>query len=62
MKQAVENLAEVLAEGLGLEKSFFTNAGKYGNHLLAPTATNLAKYGEYHRLVKYFEYSSVTSG
>lgn len=34
------------ALGLGLEREQFTNAGKYGPHLLAPTASDLEKYGK----------------
>lgn len=33
------------AIGLGLDKDKFTNAGLYGPHLLAPTASDLQKYG-----------------
>ena len=36
---------EMLAEGLGLERSTFLRAGEFGSHLLAPTATDLQKYG-----------------
>ncbi|KAF7799285.1 hypothetical protein EIP86_010517 [Pleurotus ostreatoroseus] len=45
MKTAVENLAEMAAIGLGLSQGTFTDAGKYGPHLLAPTASDLVKYG-----------------
>ncbi|KAF9878882.1 hypothetical protein CkaCkLH20_03782 [Colletotrichum karsti] len=45
MKQAVEGLAEMAALGLGLPSDTFTAAGKYGPHLLAPTASDLVKYG-----------------
>ncbi|SPO01005.1 uncharacterized protein DNG_03753 [Cephalotrichum gorgonifer] len=34
------------AVGLGLPAETFSNAGKYGPHLLAPTASDLVKYGE----------------
>ena len=33
------------AVGLGLEHDHFSNAGRYGPHLLAPTASDLNKYG-----------------
>ena len=33
------------AVGLGLEQNAFTNAGLYGPHLLAPTASDLNKFG-----------------
>ncbi|KAI0080335.1 Clavaminate synthase-like protein [Panus rudis PR-1116 ss-1] len=46
MKQAVENLAEMAAIGLGLPQSAFTDAGRYGPHLLAPTASDLVKYSK----------------
>ncbi|KZW00552.1 Clavaminate synthase-like protein [Exidia glandulosa HHB12029] len=46
MKNAVEGVAEMAAVGLGLPRSTFTDAGKYGPHLLAPTASDLRKYGE----------------
>ncbi|KAB5518058.1 hypothetical protein GE09DRAFT_1157371 [Coniochaeta sp. 2T2.1] len=46
MKNAVSNLAEMAAIGLGLPPSTFREAGRYGPHLLAPTASDLSKYGE----------------
>ncbi|KAI6047914.1 Clavaminate synthase-like protein [Pisolithus marmoratus] len=46
MKDAVENVAEMVAIGLGLPRQTFKDAGKYGPHLLAPTASDLAKYGK----------------
>ncbi|KAJ8523302.1 hypothetical protein ONZ45_g193 [Pleurotus djamor] len=46
MKNAVENLAEMAAIGLGLPAETFKGAGKYGPHLLAPTASDLQKYGQ----------------
>ncbi|KDQ63209.1 hypothetical protein JAAARDRAFT_370974 [Jaapia argillacea MUCL 33604] len=46
MKDAVENLAEMAAIGLGLSRDTFTEAGRYGPHLLAPTASDLRKYYE----------------
>ncbi|CDZ97746.1 Isopenicillin N synthase-like [Phaffia rhodozyma] len=46
LKSAVEGLAEMSAIGFGLDKSIFLDAGKYGPHLLAPTATDLVKYGQ----------------
>ncbi|GAA5966000.1 hypothetical protein JCM8115_004793 [Rhodotorula mucilaginosa] len=45
IKSAVEGVSEMLAEGLGLERSTFLRAGEFGSHLLAPTATDLQKYG-----------------
>lgn len=46
MKGAVTGLAEMAAVGLGLSAETFSAAGKYGPHLLAPTASDLEKYGE----------------
>ncbi|KAF8665465.1 hypothetical protein AX16_000483 [Volvariella volvacea WC 439] len=45
MKNAVADLAEMTAIGLGLPSNTFRDAGRYGPHLLAPTASDLAKYG-----------------
>ncbi|KAG6817970.1 hypothetical protein H0H87_012438 [Tephrocybe sp. NHM501043] len=45
MKSAVANLSEMAAVGLGLPAETFSNAGRYGPHLLAPTASDLVKYG-----------------
>ncbi|KAN0124859.1 Clavaminate synthase-like protein [Russula decolorans] len=46
MKSAVEGLAQMVAVGLDLPRETFTDAGKYGPHLLAPTASDLVKYNE----------------
>ncbi|KAF4975715.1 hypothetical protein FZEAL_7532 [Fusarium zealandicum] len=46
MKNAVSKLAEMAAVGLGLPAEFFSDAGQYGPHLLAPTASDLNKYGQ----------------
>ncbi|KAI8680559.1 hypothetical protein LRP88_04652 [Fusarium phalaenopsidis] len=46
MKNAVSKLAEMTAVGLDLPAEFFSDAGRYGPHLLAPTASDLNKYGE----------------
>ncbi|KAH9044567.1 Clavaminate synthase-like protein [Lactarius pseudohatsudake] len=43
---SVEGLAQMTAIGLGLPQETFTDAGKYGPHLLAPTASDLVKYKE----------------
>lgn len=45
MKSAVSGLAEMTAVGMGLPAETFTDAGRYGPHLLAPTASDLEKYG-----------------
>jgi hypothetical protein len=42
---AVEGVSRMLAVGLGIDCETFIDAGKYGPHLLAPTATDLDKYG-----------------
>jgi len=46
MKSAVEGLAQMAAVGLGLPPETFTDAGRYGPHLLAPTASDLVKYNK----------------
>ncbi|EGN93121.1 hypothetical protein SERLA73DRAFT_172271 [Serpula lacrymans var. lacrymans S7.3] len=46
LKNAVENIAEMSAIGLGLPLETFKDAGKYGPHLLGPTASDLRKYGK----------------
>ncbi|KAK0639662.1 hypothetical protein B0T16DRAFT_337111 [Cercophora newfieldiana] len=45
MKNAVEGLTEMLAVGLQLPEETFRSAGRYGPHLLAPTASDLTKHG-----------------
>ncbi|KAF5388538.1 hypothetical protein D9757_004655 [Collybiopsis confluens] len=45
MKQAVEDLTDMTCIGLGLPEGAFREAGRYGPHLLAPTASDLNKYG-----------------
>ncbi|KAI1125831.1 Clavaminate synthase-like protein [Nemania abortiva] len=45
MKSAVTSLAEMAAVGMGLPAETFSDAGRYGPHLLAPTASDLNKYG-----------------
>ncbi|KAK3985220.1 hypothetical protein QBC44DRAFT_162801 [Cladorrhinum sp. PSN332] len=44
MKNAVEGLTQMAAVGLGLPANTFRDAGRYGPHLLAPTASDLNKY------------------
>ncbi|GAA5943707.1 hypothetical protein JCM3775_001342 [Rhodotorula graminis] len=46
IKQAVDGVSEMLAVGLGLERDTFLRAAEYGSHLLAPTATDLDKWGK----------------
>ena len=43
---SVEGLAEMTAVGLGLPSGAFKDNGKYGPHLLAPTASDLNKYNQ----------------
>lgn len=45
MKESVSKLSEMAAVGLGLPATYFSDAGRYGPHLLAPTASDLKKYG-----------------
>ncbi|EFX00553.1 oxoglutarate/iron-dependent oxygenase [Grosmannia clavigera kw1407] len=45
MKDAVSGVASMAAVGLGLPPETFADAGRYGPHLLAPTASDLQKYG-----------------
>lgn len=46
MKNAVSGLAGMAAVGLGLPAETFVDAARYGPHLLAPTASDLVKYGK----------------
>ncbi|KAI1437414.1 hypothetical protein GGR50DRAFT_71127 [Xylaria sp. CBS 124048] len=46
MKSAVSGLAEMAAVGMGLPAETFSNAGRYGPHLLAPTASDLKKHNK----------------
>lgn len=43
---SVTGLAGMAAVGLGLPAEAFMEAAKYGPHLLAPTASDLTKYGK----------------
>lgn len=54
MKDAVSGLAEMTAVGLGLPVDTFSTAGKYGPHLLAPTASDLEKYGKVNTILAGF--------
>lgn len=45
IKQAVEGVTALLGVGLGVGDEL-TKAAIYGPHLLAPTATDLEKYGK----------------
>lgn len=46
LKSAAEHLAVMIAIGFDLEPSHFKDAGRYGPHLLAPTATDLERFGK----------------
>jgi len=46
MKTAVTDLADMVAIGLDLPAETFRQAGRYGPHLLAPTASDLIKYSK----------------
>jgi len=46
MKNAVEDLADMIAIGLDLPAGTFREAGVYGPHVLAPNSTDLVKYGQ----------------
>ncbi|KAI1368133.1 hypothetical protein F5Y08DRAFT_296634 [Xylaria arbuscula] len=45
MKSAVSGLAQMAAVGMGLPAETFSDAARYGPHLLAPTASDLQRYG-----------------
>ncbi|EFY95788.2 Clavaminate synthase-like protein [Metarhizium robertsii ARSEF 23] len=45
-KGSVSKLSEMTAVGLGLPATYFSDAGAYGPHLLAPTASDLTKYAQ----------------
>ncbi|TIA89668.1 hypothetical protein E3P99_01956 [Wallemia hederae] len=42
---AIEQLSRLLAQGLGLPAETFVDAAQFGNHLLAPTGSDLCRYG-----------------
>ncbi|KAK4649835.1 hypothetical protein QC762_704670 [Podospora pseudocomata] len=54
MKNAVEGLTQMAAVGLGLPADTFKDAGRYGPHLLAPTASDLQKYGKVNTILAGF--------
>ncbi|KAK0747334.1 hypothetical protein B0T21DRAFT_2096 [Apiosordaria backusii] len=54
MKNAVEGLTQMAAVGLGLPADTFKDAGRYGPHLLAPTASDLEKYGKVNTILAGF--------
>lgn len=46
MHSSVSLLAEMVAIGLGISKDSFTSYAENGPHLLAPTGSDLQKYGQ----------------
>lgn len=46
IKSSVEGVTRMLSDGLGVGSETLLEAGKFGPHLLAPTATDLDKYGK----------------
>lgn len=56
MLTAVTVVAEMVALGLGLERTAFSNLMQYAPHLLAPTGTNLAKHGRLGAIYAGFHY------
>ncbi|KAF0349577.1 clavaminate synthase-like protein [Gigaspora margarita] len=56
MHQAVVGVAEMLSVGFGLPANTFPDLTKYGPHLLAPTATDLNKYGKLDVICAGFHY------
>jgi len=46
MKNAVADLADMIAIGLDLPTGTFREAGRYAPHLLAPTSSDLVKHGQ----------------
>ena len=58
MMSAVYSASEMLGEGLGLKegRTAFTSRMKYGPHLLAPTGTNLERFGAKDTVIAGFHY------
>ncbi|KAL9644406.1 hypothetical protein ABK040_013635 [Willaertia magna] len=56
MIDAVKAASELLALGLGLDQNAFTNKMKYARHLLAPTGSDLEKYGKVGTVLAGFHY------
>lgn len=56
MLDAVSVLAEMLAIGFDLPKSTFTDLMKNGPHLLAPTGSDLEKFGKINTVLAGFHY------
>lgn len=45
IKTAIDGITEMIGVGLGVGAETLLKAAEFGPHLLAPTATNLDKYG-----------------
>lgn len=56
MISAVFTVAEMMAVGFGWKKDSFTSLMKNGPHLLAPTGSDLGKYGELGKIMAGFHY------
>ena len=56
MLDAVFLVAEMLAKGFGLSADAFTQRMKFGPHLLAPTGTDLGKFGKLDAVLAGFHY------
>jgi isopenicillin N synthase-like dioxygenase len=54
MLDAVQILSEMLAIGFGMPKETFRDMTKDGPHLLAPTGSDLNKYGDVGRVLAGF--------
>ena len=56
LMNAISSFSEMLALGLGLDRSTFLDKATNGPHLLAPTATDLGKYGAVGTVLAGFHY------
>jgi isopenicillin N synthase-like dioxygenase len=56
LHKAVLGLAEMIAVGFGLPKKTFVDMAQYGPHLLAPTASDLNKFGAVGTVLAGFHY------
>ncbi|KAI8596790.1 hypothetical protein EDD21DRAFT_311683 [Dissophora ornata] len=56
LHKAVLGLAEMIAVGFGLPKETFVDMARHGPHLLAPTASDLNKYGKVGTVLAGFHY------
>lgn len=56
LHMAVLGLAEMIAVGFDLPKKTFVDMTQYGPHLLAPTASDLNKYGKVGTVLAGFHY------